>query len=68
MAQTKTEIQARYDAKNTRRYAMKLNNTTDADIIAKLESVDSMQGYIKQLIRADIAACSEQKPERLYRT
>ena len=40
----------------TRRVAMNLVYSTDADIIAKLESVDSMQGYIKALIRADIAA------------
>lgn len=56
MAMTKTEIQARYDSKNTRRYAMKLNLATDADIIEKLSSVDSIQGYIKRLIRQDIAS------------
>ncbi len=49
-----SERQARYDAKNARRYALKLNLTTDADIIAKLETVDSIQGYIKELIRNDV--------------
>ena len=44
----------KYDAKNTKQYHLKLNLGTDADIIAKLESVDSMQGYIKRLIREDI--------------
>lgn len=34
---------------------LRLNKNTDADIIAKLESVLSKMGYIKQLIRADIA-------------
>ena len=34
---------------------LRLNKNTDADIIAKLESVPSKMGYIKQLIRADIA-------------
>lgn len=48
-----SERQARYDAKNTRRYTIKLNVRTDADIIAKLESVDNVQGYIKDLIRRD---------------
>ena len=33
---------------------MKLNKKTDADILEKLESVDSKQGYIKELIRADL--------------
>lgn len=44
----------KYDANNTKQYHLKLNLGTDADIIAKLESVDSMQGYIKRLIREDI--------------
>lgn len=49
-----SERQARYDAKSVRRYGLKLNLTTDADIIAKLETVTSIQGYIKELIRKDI--------------
>ena len=44
----------KYDAKNTKQYHLKLNLGTDADIIAKLDSVKSTQGYIKSLIRADI--------------
>ena len=49
-----TEYQSRYDIKNTTRIGLKLNNKTDADILEMLDSVDSMQGYIKELIRADI--------------
>ncbi len=45
---------AKYDAKNTKTYAIKLNRKTDADLIAKLESVGSVQGYLKELIRKDI--------------
>lgn len=48
--------QAAWDASNTRSVKMKLNNRTDADIIAHLDSLDNVQGYIKSLIRADIAA------------
>lgn len=33
---------------------LRLNKSTDADIIAKLESVPSKMGYIKALIRADM--------------
>lgn len=33
---------------------LRLNKNTDADIIAKLETVSSKMGYIKALIRADI--------------
>lgn len=37
-----------------KRLAFKLNKETDADVLDKLASVDSMQGYIKELIRKDI--------------
>ena len=45
---------AKYDAKNTKVYAIKLNNKTDADIIKKLDEQDNVQGYIKKAIRKDI--------------
>lgn len=45
---------AKYDAEHVRRYGIKLNLKTDADLIKKLDSVESMQGYIKDLIRADM--------------
>ena len=48
----KTETaQERYDKVNTTRYQLKLNNKTDADIIEKLNNVESKQGYIKECIR-----------------
>lgn len=48
--------QQRYDRKNCAGLYLKLNKTTDADILARLEGVKSKQGYVKSLIRADIAA------------
>ena len=45
----------KYDQHNTRQVMLKLNIKTDADILAKLDAEDNRQGYIKQLIRADIA-------------
>ena len=47
--------QQKYDKTNTTQIRMKLNVKTDADILEKLESVGNKQGYIKTLIRADIA-------------
>ena len=55
MANKATERQARYDATHTIRVSLKLNTTTDDDIIAWLGSQDSMQGAIKALIRAEIS-------------
>ena len=39
----------------TRFYGIKLNQHTDPDVIARLDAQPSMQGYIKRLIREDIA-------------
>lgn len=49
------ESQRKYDDAHTIQFHMKLNRRTDADVIEALRDVDSMQGYIKRLIRADIA-------------
>ncbi len=42
-------------AENTTRIVMNLNHNTDADLLEKLAAVPSKQGYIKDLIRRDIA-------------
>lgn len=51
----KYAAQEKYDKVNTVRMALKLNKNTDADILKKLDEVESKQGYIKELIRRDIA-------------
>lgn len=44
----------KYDSANTTQIHLKLNKKTDADILEKLGTVVNKQGYIKDLIRADI--------------
>ena len=62
MAKTRVEIQAKYDAAHRQTITINLHNDNDAEIINKLNSVQSKQGYIKQLIREDIArTCSVPK-------
>lgn len=56
MGNKETTRKAIYDKENTRRIHVKLNNKTDADILAALEAQSSHTAYIKRLIRADIAA------------
>ena len=46
---------ARYDAKMTKQFCLRLNKKTDADIIERLSHQQSKQGYIKDLIRKDMA-------------
>lgn len=47
--------QAKYDKRNCEQVNLKLNRTTDKDILDKLQAVENKQGYIKDLIRLDIA-------------
>lgn len=59
MSDAQKKAQEKYDKANRSKFRMfsfKLNRETDADVIAKLKTVDSMQGYIKELIRNDIQA------------
>lgn len=48
-----------YDKANTIGVYLKLNKKTDADIITALESVTNKQGFIKRLIRQEIAKSEE---------
>lgn len=49
------KAQVKYDAENTRQIHLKLNRRTDGDVLDKLDNVANKQGYIKKLIRADLA-------------
>ena len=49
------EAKARYDAAHTQQIRLKLNLGTDADILEELDRQPNKQGYIKKLIREDIA-------------
>lgn len=53
--QTRTEAQAKYDKAHTKGIYIKLNLSTDADIIRWLWEQPSKQGAIKKLIREEIA-------------
>lgn len=53
---SKTRASDRYNRTHTTRVYLTLNNRTDADILDYIKNIDgSVQGYIKALIRADIA-------------
>lgn len=49
-----SEYVTEYDKRNTQRVTLKLNKTTDSDIISYLDLMTNKQGYIKGLIRRDI--------------
>lgn len=56
MSRTEAEkkSQRKYELKSMKQISLKLNRNTDSDVIAKLDSVDSVRGYIISLIREDI--------------
>lgn len=54
MPKKSTVTKHKYDSANSVRVTVKLNRRTDAPILARLESVASMSGYIRSLILADV--------------
>lgn len=54
ISKAQLRAQNKYDKMHTKSVMLKLNRTSDADILAKLEDVDNRQGYVKRLIRQDI--------------
>ncbi len=50
-----SKAKTQWDKSNTAFIGLKLNKNTDAAILEKLAAVPNKQGYIKQLISADIA-------------
>lgn len=55
MEERKITPQERYKKKNVIQFKIECVKTTEQDIIQKLQSVPNKAGYIKSLIRADIA-------------
>lgn len=53
VSESKKKANAKYDAAHTKQITLKLNTSTDADILARLDDVGNKQGYIKALIRKD---------------
>ena len=52
--ETQKKYQDEWSKKNTKGIYIKLSKNTDADILSWMDSVPNKQGYIKELIRADI--------------
>lgn len=55
IAEKKITPQQRYDSKNAKSYTIKVIRTTESDIIQKLDEQPNKAGYIKSLIREDLA-------------
>lgn len=53
---------AKYNKSHTKQYNLRYSLQYDADIIEALDAIPNKQGYIKALIRADIAARAKSEP------
>lgn len=50
---------AKWDRENRRNIVLRLSKTTDAEILAYLDSLPNKQGYIKSLIKQDMERSNE---------
>lgn len=55
MVKNSTIIKNRYDRTHMKQFLLKFHLVNDADVIEKLSSVPNMQGYVRQLVRQDLA-------------
>lgn len=46
--------QKKYSAQAVRRFRLDLNRNTDMEMIAYLEGLDNVQGYLKTIIKRDM--------------
>lgn len=53
--ESRTEYIRKYQNQQIRQVKLNLNRKTDADLIAYLDGIDNVTGYIKRLIRSDMA-------------
>lgn len=53
-----TAYHVQWQKENMKQYNLRLNVRTDADIIARMSEQKNALGYLKSLIRADIARTS----------
>ena len=47
--------------RNIRRYVLAVTKSNDSDIIERLDSIGNVNGYLKELIRSDIAGNVQRK-------
>lgn len=54
ISEARLRANKKYADTNCKSFSIQLNKNTDADILAHLEKQENRQGYIKELIRADL--------------
>ena len=62
-SQARKEYLAEYVKKNQRQFMLKVNRIHEPEMVEWLESKDSIQAYLKELIRKDMKANSAHDAE-----
>lgn len=60
---TGAKASQRYARENVLKVVVGINRRTEPELVEKVESVENRSGYIKDLIRADIASERAEKEE-----
>ena len=60
---TGSKASQRYAKENVLKVIVGINRRTEPELVEKVESVENRSGYIKDLIRADIASQRAEKAE-----
>lgn len=60
--QTALKADTKYKKANIVKVNMSLNRNTDGDILSYIATIDNKQGYLKRLIRADMARRAKEEP------
>lgn len=60
--QTSLKADTKYKKANIIKVNMSLNRNTDGDILAYIDTIDNKQGYLKSLIREDMARRAKEEP------
>lgn len=60
--QTSLKADTKYKKANIVKVNMSLNRNTDGDILSYIATIDNKQGYLKRLIRADMARRAKKEP------
>lgn len=60
--QTSLKADTKYKKANIIKVNMSLNRNTDGDILGYIDTIDNKQGYLKRLIREDMARRAKEEP------
>lgn len=60
--QTSLKADTKYKKANIIKVNMSLNRNTDSDILSYIATIENKQGYLKRLIREDIARRAKEEP------